>query len=122
MRKKWTHIGNIVYLSDVYEGNRIKYIEKFWNKNKDAKEQLLAWNREVGLADWSNSNELKAKFGTASIITSRRVVFNVNGNRYRLIVDIEYRLGIIFIVWVGTHKQYDKIDAKEIEYVKTNKE
>ncbi|MBK8501329.1 MAG: type II toxin-antitoxin system HigB family toxin [Saprospiraceae bacterium] len=97
-------------------------LKKFWNKNKDAKEQLLAWNREVGLADWSNSNELKAKFGTASIITSRRVVFNVNGNRYRLIVDIEYRLGIIFIVWVGTHKQYDKIDAKEIEYVKTNKE
>jgi len=52
---------------------------------------------------WTNSNELKAKYGNASIITSKRVVFNIKGNDYRLVVDVENRLGIIFIVWIGTH-------------------
>ena len=52
---------------------------------------------------------------------SKRVVFNINGNNYRLIVDIEFRLKIVFIVWFGTHNEYDLIDAKTIEYVKSNK-
>jgi len=50
----------------------------------------------------------------------KRVVFNIHGNKYRLIVDIEYRLQIIFIVWTGTHNKYDKIDAKKVVYVKTD--
>ena len=61
-------------------------------------------------------SKLKAKYRNASILTSKRVVFNIKGNDFRLIVDIEYRLKIIFIVWIGTHKQYDKIDAKTISY------
>lgn len=54
-------------------------------------------------------------------LTDKRAVFNIHGNTYRLIVDIEYRLKIVFVVWFGTHKQYDKIDAKKVNYVKTNK-
>jgi mRNA interferase HigB len=61
------------------------------------------------------------QYKNASIINSKRIVFNIKGNAYRLIVDVEYRLQIIFIVWVGTHKQYNEIDAKTIGYDKANK-
>jgi len=63
---------------------------------------------------------LKKQYRNASIITSKRVVFNIKGNSYRLVVDVEYKLGIVFIVWLGTHKEYDNINMKEIKYVKTN--
>ena len=63
---------------------------------------------------------MKALYKNASIISGKRVVFNIKGNDYRLIVDIEYNLKIIFIVWIGTHKEYDKINVKKISYDKTN--
>jgi mRNA interferase HigB len=72
------------------------------------------------LAVWNNPNELKALYRNASILNNKRVVFNIHGNSFRLIVDIEYRLKIVFVVWFGTHKQYDNIDAKTISYVKAN--
>lgn len=83
---------------------------------KPAKESLRAWIYEVRYSSWGNANELKAKYRNASIISSKRVVFNIRGNDYRLIVDIEYKLKIVFIVWFGTHNEYDKIDAKTINY------
>ena len=82
---------------------------------------MLSWYEEGNTAEWSSPNELKEQYRNASILTDKRVVFNIHGNSYRLIVDIEYRLKIIFIIWFGTHKEYDKIDAKKISYVKTNK-
>lgn len=81
----------------------------------------MAWYEEVDAAQWGNPNELKRQYRNASILTDKRVVFNIHGNAYRLIVDIEYRLKIVFVVWFGTHKQYDKIDAKKVSYAKTNK-
>ena len=81
----------------------------------------MSWYEEVEIAEWNSPNELKNQFGSASVITDKRVVFNIHGNSYRLIVDIEYRLKIVFIVWFGTHVLYDKIDAKKISYVKANK-
>jgi len=83
---------------------------------KQAKESLRAWIYEVRYSSWGNANELKAKYRNASILSSKRVVFNIKGNEYRLIVDIEYKLKIVFIVWFGTHNEYDKIDAKTINY------
>ena len=83
---------------------------------KDVAKALLAWISEVKYSDWDNPGELKLKYKNASIISSKRVVFNIKGNDYRLIVDIEYNLKIVFIVWFGTHKEYDKIDAKEVKY------
>jgi mRNA interferase HigB len=77
---------------------------------------IQAWIYEVKYSDWNNSAELKLKYKNASIISSKRVVFNIKGNEYRLIVDIEYKIRIVFIVWFGTHKEYDKIDAKEVNY------
>lgn len=87
-----------------------------FDKYKQAEEALKAWIYEVKYSTWDNSNELKTKYRNASILSSKRVVFNIKGNDYRLIVDIEYKLKIVFIVWFGTHKEYDKIDAKEIRY------
>ena len=86
------------------------------SKYKQAAEPLKAWIYEIKYSFWNNANELKAKYRNASIISSKRVVFNIKGNDYRLIVDIEYKLKIIFIVWFGTHEEYDKIDAKTIKY------
>ena len=83
---------------------------------KQAEEPLKAWIYEVRNSIWANSNELKSKYGHASILSSKRVVFNIKGNDFRLIVDIEYKLKIVFIVWFGTHAEYDKIDAKKVSY------
>ena len=95
---------------------------KLWLKEYPLAEQaLLAWNEEVESANWTNPNELKEQYHNASILTNKRVVFNIHGNSFRLIVDIEYRLKIVFVVWFGTHKQYDKIDTLKVSYVKTNK-
>jgi mRNA interferase HigB len=90
--------------------------EKTLDKYHSTSESLKAWVSEVKNSTWNNSNELKARYGNASILSSKRVVFNIKGNDYRLIVDIEYKLKIVFIVWFGTHMEYDRIDAKTISY------
>lgn len=81
-----------------------------------AAEPLKAWLHEAKHSEWNSTGELKLKYRNASIISSKRVVFNIKGNDYRLIVDIEYKLKIVFIVWFGTQEDYDKIDAKAIRY------
>ncbi|MBE9469050.1 MAG: type II toxin-antitoxin system HigB family toxin [Bacteroidetes bacterium] len=86
------------------------------SKYRQASEALRSWIYEVKYSEWNNAQELKAKYRNASIITSKRVVFNIKGNDYRLIVDIEFKLKIIFVVWFGTHKEYDKIDIKTVSY------
>ncbi len=86
------------------------------SKYQQARESLKAWIYEVKYTTWNNASELKAKYGNASMLGSKRVVFNIKGNDYRLIVDIEYKLNIIFIVWFGTHKEYDRIEAKTVSY------
>ena len=96
-----------------------KTLKLYAEKKKEAGQSLFAWYHEARKAAWKNHNELKQQLGNASVINEKRVVFNIHGNKYRLIVDIEYRLQIIFIVWLGTHNEYDKIDAKTMAYVKT---
>ncbi len=98
----------------------VKTLKLYARKKIEAEQALFAWYQKAGKAAWKNHNELKAQIGNASVISDKRVVFNIHGNKYRLIVDIEYRLQIIFIVWIGTHKEYDSIDAKTIRYVKAN--
>ncbi len=86
------------------------------SKYKSATASLNAWIYEVRYSTWNNMNELKFKYRNASIINSKRVVFNIKGNDFRLIVDVEYKLKIVFIVWFGTQGEYDKIDVKTISY------
>lgn len=99
----------------------VKTLKDYWEKFPQAEQALLSWYEETEAANWGNPNDLKAQYRNASILTDKRVVFNIHGNSYRLIVDIEYRLKIVFIVWFGTHPQYDKIDAKKVSYGKANK-
>ncbi|MEO6844057.1 MAG: type II toxin-antitoxin system HigB family toxin [Ginsengibacter sp.] len=96
----------------------VRTLHDYAKKKKEAEQPLLLWYNEACKAVWKNSNELKAQFRNASVISGKRFVFNIHGNKYRLIVDIEFYLQIIFIVWIGTHTEYDKIDAKTITYDK----
>lgn len=82
------------------------------------KKHLDAWYAEVEKASWKNTGELKAQFRSASIISGERVVFNIKGNDYRLVVAINYHYQILLIIWLGTHKEYDKIDATKVAFEK----
>ena len=86
----------------------------FWEKHPDAKDPLLAWYREVEKEDWSNSAKLKEKYRSASVVTDNRVVFNIKGNNYRLVVKINYSYRVVYIRFIGTHAEYDKIDVEEV--------
>jgi len=80
----------------------------------DSKNALEAWHKEVLKLDWNNPIEIKDMYASASIVGDEKVVFNISGNKYRLIVKINYPAKIVFIKFVGTHKQYDKIDIKDL--------
>jgi len=92
-------------------------LKAFWELNTAhvaATEPTLAWYRYVLKADWKSPVDVKQDFGNASILKDGRVVFNIAGNKYRLIVQINYAYQIIYIRFIGTHAQYDKIDAQTI--------
>jgi mRNA interferase HigB len=80
------------------------------------KAALDAWFHEAKQAEWKNSAEVRHRYGSASIVSAERVVFNIKGNDYRLVTAIDYRRSIVFIKWVGVHKDYDKIDARTVQY------
>jgi len=80
------------------------------------KSALDAWFREARQAEWKNSAGIKASYAHASIIGADRVVFNINGNAYRLVVSVDFKRTTLFIKWLGTHKDYDKIDVRTVQY------
>ncbi len=80
----------------------------------DAREPLLAWYRLVSKADWATPADLKRDVGSASILLDGRAVFNIAGNKYRLVVWINYPYRVVYIRFIGTHRQYDRIDAQTI--------
>ena len=91
-----------------------KTLSNFWKNNKDAEQPLRAWFHEAEAASWRNSSDIKKLYRNASILKNSRVVFNVAGNKYRLVVKINYDYYMVFIRFIGTHEQYDKIDANTI--------
>ena len=86
----------------------------FWIKHADSEQQLTSWYRETEKADWNSINELKTEYPNASILKDNRIVFNIKGNNYRLIVKFNFEFKICWIRFIGTHAEYDKINAKEI--------
>ena len=100
----------------------VQTLKGYWEEHPQAKQALLAWYEEASSVVWDSPNQLKEQYRSASILNEKRVVFNIRGNTFRLIVDIEYRLKIVLIVWFGTHSDYDKIDAKKVSYDKANKD
>ncbi|MTK63614.1 MAG: type II toxin-antitoxin system HigB family toxin [Methanobacterium sp.] len=93
-----------------------KVLIEFWERPgyADAQAALEAWYREAKAAAWKDPADIKAKHGTASILKGGRVVFNIRGNKYRLIVEINYKSGIAYIRFVGSHEEYDRIDAEVV--------
>jgi mRNA interferase HigB len=87
-------------------------------RRKTLKAHLDAWFADVESATWKNSAELKEQFRSASVVSSERTVFNIQGNEYRLVVAINYHYQILLILWLGTHREYDKIDVKKVSYDK----
>ena len=93
----------------------ISTLRAFWESCPDAEQPLKAWFDEARNARWTQPSDIKAQYRSASILKNRRVVFNIKGNDYRLVVSIAYRLQIVYVKFVGTHQEYDKIDAERIE-------
>jgi mRNA interferase HigB len=89
-------------------------LREFWEKHLDCEQQLKSWYQEASRANWRNSNEIKTEYPSASILQDNRIVFNIKGNNYRLIVRINFAYQMIWIRFVGTHSEYDKIDANKI--------
>ncbi|NMC84770.1 MAG: type II toxin-antitoxin system HigB family toxin [Anaerolineaceae bacterium] len=87
---------------------------EFWEAHPDAEQPLRAWYTEAKKASWNSPAEIKAIYRSVSILPNNRVVFNIKGNTYRLIVVVEYSQGKMFIRFVGTHAEYDRIDATSI--------
>ena len=80
----------------------------------DARDPLMAWYRQVNKADWASPAEVKRDIGSASVLKDGRVVFNIAGNKYRVVAWINYPYRVVYIRFVGTHRQYDEIDAQNI--------
>jgi mRNA interferase HigB len=91
-----------------------KTLKDYWAKEPAAKAALEAWHAEAKNAEWSSPADVKARYGTASILKDGRAVFNIRGNRYRLVVWINYDYFTIYVRFVGTHQEYDEIDAQTI--------
>ena len=91
-----------------------KTLKDFWQKHANAEGPLKAWYAEASQASWENSSDIKSKYRSADFLAGNRVIFNIGGNNYRLIVDVRYSAKIVFIKFIGTHAEYDKIDAGKL--------
>lgn len=89
-------------------------LREFWEKHTDCEEQLKSWYKECSKSNWENPGVIKQSYATSSILKNSRVVFNISGNKYRLVVDINFPRQWLFVRFIGTHKEYDKIDANTI--------
>jgi mRNA interferase HigB len=92
----------------------ISQLRAFWNKHPQAEMPLRAWYAEASRADWKSPADIKQAYRNASFLPHSRVAFNIKGNDYRLIVAVHYNRGMMFIRFVGTHAEYDRIDASTI--------
>ncbi len=89
-------------------------LRAFWELHPDCEQQMTSWYREAEKSVWKSPVDIKKKYPSASIISENRIVFNIKGNNYRIIVKINYSYQMVWIRFVGTHSEYDKIDAKTI--------
>lgn len=97
-----------------------KTLRTFWESEKHnaaARKPLEAWHAEAEAANWATPNDVKEQFGSASVLKGGRIVFNIGGNNYRLIVSINYPAQIIYICWVGTHEAYNEVDAETVRCI-----
>jgi mRNA interferase HigB len=89
-------------------------IEAFWRKHADSEQALRAWFTEASRATWKSTNDIKAAHANASFLEDNRVVFSIKGNTYRVVTHIHYGTATVMIRFIGTHAEYDRIDARTI--------
>jgi mRNA interferase HigB len=92
----------------------LKALRTFWDKHPDARQALQAWYHDATRSAWKNPADIKETYRNASFAGKNRVVFNIKGNKYRLVVAVQYRFGIVYIRFVGSHRAYDAIDAETV--------
>jgi len=86
----------------------------FWDRHPQAKGALEAWHQEVARAEWAHPLAVKAQFRSATLLRDNRVVFNIAGNKYRLVVKINYPFRIVYVRFIGSHQEYDQIDITSV--------
>ena len=93
-----------------------KTLRAFWERpgHEDAEQPLKAWFREVSRSDWARPSDVKADFRSASIVGDNRIVFNIAGDKYRLIVKANYPYRMMYVRFIGTHREYDRIDVTKV--------
>lgn len=89
-------------------------LREFWEENTDVEQYLKTWYETAKNSDWKSPNDIKKTYVNASILKNNRVVFNIKGNSYRLIVKFNYERGWAFIRFIGTHNVYDSVDANTV--------
>ncbi len=89
-------------------------LREYWQTHPDAKQPLQAWYTNVKRADWRTPNDVKVSYRNASFVANNRVIFNIKGNSYRLVVAINYEYRIVYIRFIGTHQEYDRIQASTV--------
>lgn len=92
----------------------LRTLREFWDRHPDARSSLEAWYSDAKEAKWKTPSEIKAVYRNASFVGKNRVVFNIKGNSYRLVVAVKYDYGVVYIRFAGTHGEYDQIDAETI--------
>lgn len=92
-----------------------KTLVEYWQKCPETEQPLKAWYQEAKAAEWASPQDIKDQYRSASIVANNRVVFNIKGNAYRLVVAVAYSAGNIFIKFVGSHQEYDQIDVGTVE-------
>jgi mRNA interferase HigB len=95
----------------IYSKNTLR---AFWERHTESEQALRAWYREVEQADWATPAQVRERFLNASIVGNNRVVFRIRGNNYRLVVEIFYPGRKVFVRFIGTHAEYDRINAEEV--------
>jgi mRNA interferase HigB len=90
-------------------------LRDFWGRHADVEEPLRAWLADALRAEWKTPHDLKTYYANASLLGNNRVVFNIKGNDYRLIVAVSYRAKIVLVKFIGTHAEYDRVDAENVE-------
>jgi mRNA interferase HigB len=93
----------------------LQTLRTYWEANPQVEQQLRAWHDEVTSQKWEQPADIKARFASASILKKRRVVFNIKGNNYRLIVAVAFKVGVVYVKFIGTHQEYDEVDAETVE-------
>jgi mRNA interferase HigB len=91
-----------------------KILREFWELHPDAQSSLESWYADVKQNSWKTPNDIKAVYRNASFLINNRVVFNIKGNKYRLIVMVQYQFQIVYVRFIGTHDEYDQIDAASV--------